>query len=129
MAKGEQPVKKTMTLPVAVAVAIIGCVLAVSANVTTSKTVEDLKQERYKRMLAEEQFQKAKNDVSALSSQLSDSQAKIESIERILNQGKTVTQKLEQDLSAVQAEKATLLQELQEMQERSQGPGQETSSP
>ena len=120
--------KKTMTLPVAVAVAIIGCVLAVSANVTTSKTVEDLKQERYKRMVAEEQLQKAKNDVSALSEQLFDSQAKIESIERILNQGKTETQQLEQDLSAAQADKASLLQQLQEMQERSQGPEQATTS-
>ena len=120
--------KKTMTLPVAVAVAIIGCVLAVSANVTTSKTVEDLKQERYKRMVAEEQLQKAKNDVSALSEQLFDSQAKIESIERILNQGKTEPQQLEQDLSAAQAEKSSLLQQLQEMQERSQGPEQATTS-
>ena len=128
MAKGGQGVKKTMTLPVAVAVAIIGCVLAVSANVTTSKTVEDLKQERYKRMVAEEQLQKAKNDVSALSGQLFDSQAKIESIERILNQGKTETQQLEQDLSAAQADKASLLQQLQEMQERSQGPEQATTS-
>jgi len=108
-------VKKTLTLPVAVGVAILGCVLAVSANVTTSKTIEDLKEERYKRMLAEEQLQKAKNDVTSLNTRLVETQNKIQGIEKILNQGRTEAQKLEQQLSAIQQEKATLMQQIETM--------------
>ena len=65
---------KNMTLPVAVFVAIIGCVLAVSANVTTSKMHSDIEQERYKRLAAEEQLQKAMGMISQLKVQLTDSQ-------------------------------------------------------
>jgi septal ring factor EnvC (AmiA/AmiB activator) len=99
-------------LPVAVFVGILGCVLAVSANVTTSKIHENLDQERHARMLVEEQLQAATKDVKALSVQLNDSQKKISDIESILSQGKANTSELKSELDAVTKEKEDLANQL-----------------
>ena len=104
---------KKMTLPVAVAVAIIGCVLAVSANVTTSKMNDNLDQERYQRMLVEKQFQKAQGTIKELQNELKASRAKIQSIEQILNQGESATADLKAQLEAVAKEKETLRQQIE----------------
>jgi septal ring factor EnvC (AmiA/AmiB activator) len=111
-------VKKTMTLPVAVAVAIIGCVLAVSANVTTSKMHQSLQQERYRRLSAEDQLQKAQITIKNMNEELVTSRAKMEGIEKILNQGRTDSQQLEAQLQGVNQEKQALQQQLQQMQDQ-----------
>lgn len=110
--------KKSMTLPVAVAVAIIGCVLAVSASVTTSKMQQGLEQERYKRLRTEEALQKAQMTVKALEAEFIRSQKKIEGIEKILNQGRTNADQLMSQLQSVNQEKEKLQQQLQELQEK-----------
>jgi len=107
---------KNMTLPVAVAVAIIGCVLAVSANVTTSKMHQNLEKERYKRIVAEEQLQKTQAKIRSMGSELKAAQAKIGSIEEILNLGASAKKDLEAKLQGVEDERAQMSSQIQQLQ-------------
>ena len=116
MSKKRRPKVKNMSLPVAVFVAIVGCVLAVSANVTTSKMHRHLEQERYQRMLAESQLQKADNTIKALKKELSATQDKIAGITQILNQGQTAAENLKSQLKGMAQEKDSLSQEIQQLQ-------------
>ena len=105
---------KNMILPVAVFVAIVGCVLAVSANVSSSGMYDNLKNERYLRIVAEEKLQKAEKIIQALNTELKDSRDKIESIGAILNQGRTVADDLRSQLDKTSVEKAQLLKQFEQ---------------
>lgn len=114
---------KNMTVPVAVGVAIIGCVLAVSANVTTSKIHKDLDQERYKRIIAEKELQKATNQIKQLERQLGDAESKVSSIRQIIEQGNSEVQNLQTQLEALSKEKSALRQQLKQFQSGESGTG------
>ena len=101
-----------MTLPVAVAVAIIGCVLAVSANVTASKAQHDLNQERFRRLSIEEQLQASLSKVKGLQAQLAETQKKIGSIQGILDEGNTARADLEKQLTEMAQQKKALEQQI-----------------
>ncbi len=120
---------KSMTLPVAVAVAIIGCVLAVSANVTTSKMHQNLEKERYKRIVAEEQLQKAQATIKAMGAELKAAQAKIGSIEEILNLGASAKKDLEAKLKNVETEKQQMSTQIQQLQKKLQKSASQPSAP
>jgi len=107
-----------MTLPVAVAVAIVGCVLAVSANVTTSKMHSDLEQERYKRMAAEQQIQKFRNIEMRYKAELRDTSDKIRKIKEILDAGKSKNKSLKGQLNSVSQERSSLLKEKEALMQR-----------
>ena len=107
---------KTRVLPLAVGVAILGCVLAVSANVTTSKIHENLDRERHVRLETEKQLQSAIMRIRTLQSQMAESQKKFENIQAILNQGRTVTNDLQLRLDEVIREKEVLAQKMTELQ-------------
>ena len=107
---------KKMTLPVAVAVAIIGCVLAVSANVTASKAQESLNQERFRRMSIEENLQTALSKIKSLQGQLAEKQEKIDSIEGILNQGNSALADKEKQLQSMAQQKQALEEQLKALQ-------------
>jgi len=100
--------KNNRLLPWAVGVAILGCVLAVSANVTTSKIHDNLDNERLVRMTYEQQLQIAKEKIRVLEIQLAVSNRKFESIAAILDQGRNTTNNLQSRLDAVTKEKETL---------------------
>lgn len=110
--------KKTLTLPVAVAVAVIGFVLAISASVTTSKMQQGLEQERYKRLVAEEQLQKSQMTIKAMDQELVTAHNKIQGIEKILNQGRTDSEQLTSQLQNVTQERETLKQQIQQLQDQ-----------
>lgn len=107
---------KNRVLPWAVGVAILGCVLAVSANVTTSKMYETLNRERHARLVVEAQLQGAVNKIKAFEAQLADSKRKFDSIEAILNDGKNATNDLQAKLDTVTKEKEMLAEEMAELQ-------------
>ncbi len=107
---------KGMTLAVAVAVAIIGCVLAVSANINAMKIQDTLKEERYKRISTEQQLQAAENTISSLNADLNKAQNKINGIQQIVNQGQTSNSDLKAQLEQTAKEKELLQQQLQTMQ-------------
>lgn len=108
--------KKNMVVPVAVAVAIIGCVLAVSANVTTSKIHKNLDQERYKRFAAEQELLKANSALQEVQGELTESRQKIEGIQKIVSDGNSANSNLKNQLDALNKEKEALRQQLQQTQ-------------
>ena len=110
---------KSKALPVAIFVAIVGCVLAVSANVTTSKIQQDLEQERYKRFHAEEQVQNMQAELAA-------SQSKIAGIEQILNTGATASEDFKSQLDSLTQERDSLLQEIKQLKSSAQPSGTTT---
>ena len=111
---------KSRALPVAVAVAIIGCVLAVSANVTTSKMQDQLMQERYLRMVAERNLEKAKGQIQGLESDFADAKNKIDNIQGILTQGKSANAQMNSELSSLRQESQTLRQQVVNLQQELQ---------
>ena len=96
---------KNKLLPLAIGVAIIGCALAVYANMNSSGFKTDLEQERSKRFLAEEKLQKAQQQVALLQVDLGDAKSKMASIEKILTDGKTMESDLKAELDAIKKER------------------------
>jgi septal ring factor EnvC (AmiA/AmiB activator) len=111
---------KNITVPVAVAIAIVGCVLAVSASVNMSRLDQRLAQERYTRLAVEQKLQQAQKVIKQQAADLKDSQAKIGNIENILNQGKSTASDLKAQLDKQTKEKAALAQQLQQLQSQVQ---------
>ena len=107
---------KKFTLPVAVGVGILGCVLAVSANVTTNEMRKTLEKERYSRILAEEKLQTASAKINALTKDIADSANKIASIEEILNVGNTANSELKAQLDALVKQNEALRQQQMQVQ-------------
>ena len=107
---------KNRVLPWAVGVAILGCVLAVSANVTTSKMHESLIRERHARLETEQYLQTAAAKIQSLQSQLAESQQKFDNIQAILNQGKTAANDLQSQLDKALQEKEILAQKMSELE-------------
>lgn len=105
---------KKMSLPVAVFVALLGCGLAVIANVTTSRMHEKLEGERYRRIAVEEQLQKADQMIVQLKVELAEAKNKIASIQSILSG----TENLKDQLKAVDAQKRALQKQIQELQQQ-----------
>ena len=111
---------RNRVLPWAVGVAILGCVLAVSANVTTSKIHENLANERHLRMILEQQLQGASQKIQVLERHLAESQEKLGGIEAILNQGKDTTNDLRARLDSVTKEKERLAQQMVQLQNQTE---------
>ena len=113
---------KTRVLPWAVGVAILGCVLAVSANVTTSKMYDNLSNERHARMDVERQLLVAVGRVRALETRLAISQKKFDNIQAILNQGRSTANDLQTRLEQVTQEKENLVKKMAEIQNQPANP-------
>jgi len=107
---------KKMTLPVAVFVAILGCVLAVSANVTTMQMHDHLKKERFRRIQAENKMQKMERDLMAIRQQASQSNDDLAQIQDILSKRDTEKSAMKEQLDQLTAQNQALVQELQGMQ-------------
>ena len=108
---------KNITVPVAVAIAIIGCVLAVNASVNMSRIDQVLEQERFNRLSAEQKLQTAQKNIKQLVAELEDSRKKIKNIEDIINQGRTTTSDLQAQLQKEAEEKAKLMGQVQQLQQ------------
>jgi peptidoglycan hydrolase CwlO-like protein len=100
---------KNNVLPIAVGIALIGCVLAVYANLNSSKLNTTLDNERSKRIAAEEQLSKAQQQIGSLQKDLGDAKSKMASIEKILNDGKELAVELE----AIKMEREMLKQQVE----------------
>jgi peptidoglycan hydrolase CwlO-like protein len=109
---------KNRLLPWAVGVAILGCVLAVSANVTTSKIHENLNNERHARLRTEQQLQLAATRIRSLQAQLAESEKKFQNIQDILNQGRSTTHDLQSKLEQVTREKEMLAKRMSEIKDQ-----------
>ena len=108
--------KKNFSVPIAIGVAVIGCAVAVSANLNAGKAAKNLQQERYNRMLAEQDLLKANPTLQQMQAQLKDSQQKIDSIQRIVSDGKSTTSSLQGQVDTISKERDTLKQQIQQLQ-------------
>lgn len=107
---------KNISVPVAVAIAIVGCVLAVRASVSMGKIDDNLKAEQYRRIKAEQNLQIAENSIGQLKAQLAETSGKLQTIEQVLNQGRTRASSLEVQLKEVAHEKSQLATQIEQMQ-------------
>ncbi len=107
---------KNATLPVAVGVAILGCVLAVSANVSSANVNKMLEVERYNRITAEQRLQKAQQQISGLEAELGNAKSKMTSIEQILTDGKMATEQVATEMETIKQERDALKQQLESLQ-------------
>ena len=80
---------KNKLLPLIYVLTAICLVLTVVSNQRTKAVYQSLNEERYKRIVVEENLQQAFLKVKSLESQLSQSQEKLQNVDLILNQGKS----------------------------------------
>lgn len=113
---------KNLSLPIAVGVAIVGCVLAVVANVTTNNIHEDLSLEQYHRIEAERGLQQARRKIAVLTKEVKEANSKIQSIQTILNQGKTKADSLKSKLDIMAQERKSLADKIKELEGQSPVP-------
>jgi len=103
---------KKMSLPVAVFVAILGCVLAVSANVTTMQIHDQLKKERLRRFQAENTMQKMAQELKIIKSQANQYNQDLASIQEILGKRDTEKNAMKKQLDSLNEQNQVLLDQL-----------------
>jgi len=81
---------------------------------TASKTKEELNEERYSRMVAEEKLEKVSQKVKSLESQVNATQSKTEDIRGVLDQEKKTSAQLKLELEKMTKLKEVLEKELKE---------------
>ena len=91
------------------------CLMALSSNQTVAHTKEELNQERYKRMVAEENLNKATLKMGTLESDLNNAREKLQSIQAIIQEGKLQTSDLKSQLESVTKTKEILEKKLEEL--------------
>lgn len=107
---------KNAMLPIALGVAVLGCVLAVYANMNSGNLKNVLDAERSKRFAAEQQVIKVQRTVSVLETQLGDAKSKMSSINKILSDGKQVEEEIMAELETIKKEREVLKQQLAEQE-------------
>lgn len=107
---------KIRILPWAVGVAILGCVLAVSASVSSSRMQASLIRERHSKLQTEQQLQLAAIRIKSLESRLAQSEKKFENIQAILNQGKSTANDLQSRLEQSKRENEILAKKMAELE-------------
>ncbi len=109
-----EEIVKSRALPVAVAVAVICSILAVSAGVNTGELQSKFTDEQYRRLSTEKLLQESQAMISRLQMEVEASRRKIASIEQVLNEGKTQASDLEAQVGELQEQKAALEEQLQQ---------------
>ena len=92
------------------------CVMTLISNQITGRMQEALNQERYKRITAEENFNKAASKINSLENELAGVRDKIQSVQTILEEGKQTNADLESHLESVTKAKETLENKIDELQ-------------
>lgn len=99
-----------------VIVLMVGFLLmTLSSNQTLGHMKRDLDQERYKRIVAEENLNKASVKISTLETELSTTRDKIQSIQAILQEGKNETSDLKGQLESVIKAKEALEKKIEQL--------------
>ena len=101
---------------ISVIVLMVGFLLmALTSNQAVGHIKRDLDQERYKRIVAEENLSKASAKVNSLEMELSSTRDKIQSVQVILQEGKTVTTDLKVQLERMTKNKEALEKKIEEL--------------
>ena len=109
----------------AVAFAVMGGGLAYRYNQEALNAQKELNQERYNRMIAEENLQKADAKIKLLQSDIARSEDKLKSVENILDETKTVNSDLKARIDKATEIKQDLENKIKELEKLSGAvPGQ-----
>lgn len=108
---------KNTVLPLAIGVAVLGCVLAIYANMNNGSLKNILDEERSKRFAAEQQVIKIQRKVGSLEMQLGEAKSKMSSINKILSDGRQVEEDIMAELETIKKEREILKQQLAEQKE------------
>ena len=106
---------KNVFMLIIVVVAIMSIVLAVRYNKNAYKIQQDLNNERYSRMVAEENLQNATVKISSLENKLTKNQEKIQSIQTSLDRAKTTNDELTKQLKGVADDNEMMAQKIEEL--------------
>ena len=105
---------------ISVIVLMVGFLLmALTSNQAIGHIKRDLDQERYKRIVAEENLSKASAKINNLTRELSQAVDKIQSVQAILQEGKTQTSDLKVQLERVTKTKEILEKKIEELKNAS----------
>ncbi len=101
-----------------VVVMVVGIgALAIHYNKNAFKAQQELVQERYKRMLAEENVEKFTTKINSLEGELVRAQNRVKGSEKLLEQTKAVNDDLKSRLDKVSQIKATLEDKIKELEQ------------
>ena len=85
---------RSTTVFFAIVLAVISISVSIHASKTSAQSQHQLNQERYARMVAEEELEKSKGKMISLEAELSRAQSKLGVIEKALEQSKTMNNDL-----------------------------------
>ena len=101
---------------IAVIVLMVGFLfMAFSSNQAVGHIKRDLDQERYKRIVAEENLSKTSAKISSLEAELAGTRDKIQSVQAILQEGKSETSDLKTQLERMTKAKEALEKRIEEL--------------
>jgi len=106
---------RNLTVILAVTLMILSCWLAYTYHKTARQAENELNQERYNRMIAEEGLEKSLGELEGIRTELSRTEDKVKNIERLLGETKDMNKDLK-----VRLDKASQIQK--ELEERIKGP-------
>ena len=104
---------RIFTVVLSIILAILGCVLAVQYYQGASKAENDLHQERYLRMVAEEGLEEAKTKIQSLETEIARLKEKIANLDRIVTQEKAKNNSLKSRLDEALGAKKDLEKEVE----------------
>jgi len=109
---------KTAIYAVIIIVMFGSCFVAINANNNAVALRRTLEQERYARISAEENLDKANRAIRALNAQLSETQVKINNIQTIIDQGQYKNEDLKTQLNDMTQLKSTLEKKIDDLVQR-----------
>ncbi len=107
---------KNVILIAAAILTVSSCLMAISSSQTSRKIQQSLDQERYIRMTAEEKLNDLTGQNNALKAELDVANGKIQSIQAVMEQGKSVNSDLQAQLDSISQIKQSLEKKLTEIQ-------------
>lgn len=107
---------KNAIFPVSIVIAILGCALAVNAYITSGNMRQNLEEERYKRMVAEEHMQNTKTEMTKIRADLAAATQTLASIQQLVNKGKDANSELRSELDQAKKERDALKQQIEKIQ-------------
>ena len=107
---------KNKTVPVLYIVVVLLCLLtALVASQRTTQAKDQLNEERYQRMILEENFQKSSSIITVLKNELAVSREKLENIQTIINQGSVEKSSLQSQLEQMTKLKESLERDIENL--------------
>ena len=97
---------KNVIILFTVSISILSVVLALRYNQSAFKASDELNNERYLRMTAEESAEQAKAKISSLEAELAGLQSKVDGLEKELEQSKAINADLEIRLKEAESSKS-----------------------